>query len=138
MALSPFPTSALEPGGVLPEDSKWIGVDFDATLATYDIWRGDGHCGEPIAPMVNRVKQWLAEGEDVRIFTARVGPGVMNERVARRAITDWCVKHIGRGLPITATKDYGMVELWDDRAREVIPNTGVLAVDAEAASYRCI
>jgi hypothetical protein len=40
------------------------------------------------------------------------------------AIGDWCEEHIGVRLPITCTKDYGMVELWDDRAVQVIPNTG--------------
>lgn len=32
--------------------------------------------------------------------------------------------HIGRVLPITNIKDYQMIELWDDRAVQVIPNTG--------------
>ena len=50
----------------------WIGVDLDGTLAEYLGWQGMGHIGEPIAPMVERVKAWLAEGKDVRIFTARV------------------------------------------------------------------
>ena len=38
----------------------WVGVDLDGTLATYDEWRGIEHVGEPIAPMVERVKRWLA------------------------------------------------------------------------------
>ena len=49
----------------------WIGVDLDGTLAHYDEFRGDDYVGEPIEPMVERVKQWLDEGKDVRIFTAR-------------------------------------------------------------------
>lgn len=37
----------------------WIGVDLDGTLAEYLGWQGMGHIGEPIAPMVERVKAWL-------------------------------------------------------------------------------
>ena len=50
----------------------WIGVDLDGTLAYYDQWRGALHIGEPIPVMLERVKRWLDEGKDVRIFTARV------------------------------------------------------------------
>ena len=39
----------------------WIGVDLDGTLAEYLGWQGMGHIGEPIAPMVERVKAWLAQ-----------------------------------------------------------------------------
>lgn len=31
---------------------------------------------------------------------------------------------IGRELPVTATKDFAMIELWDDRAVQVRMNTG--------------
>jgi hypothetical protein len=117
--------------------SGWIGVDFDGTLATYDGWRGPEHLGEPIAPMVQRVRTWLAEGQDVRIVTARmaVRPGEPDvngnaypaESIARqRALIEaWCQQHLGRVLPITASKDFQLIELWDDRCVQVIPNTGI-------------
>ena len=54
--------------------SGWIGVDLDGTLAKYGSWNG-GQIGDPIPLMVERVKQWIAEGVEVRIFTARVGSG---------------------------------------------------------------
>jgi hypothetical protein len=100
----------------------WIAVDLDGTLAHYDRWRGVDHIGEPIGPMVDRVKAWLATGQEVRIFTARVGG--TEDAVCRVAIVDWCVKHIGVELPITATKDLKMYELWDDRSICVERNTG--------------
>jgi hypothetical protein len=122
----------------------WIGVDLDKTLAQYN--GGDytkfGHLyiGAPIAPMVERVKQWLAEGKDVRILTARVSnpyPGhdglwsnsdytnrKRDVEETRVAIRSWCASHLGKELPITCVKDFDMVELWDDRARRVEPNTG--------------
>ena len=52
----------------------WIGVDLDGTLAEYNGWQGPANIGAPIPAMVERVKAWLEEGRDVRIFTARVGP----------------------------------------------------------------
>ena len=104
----------------------WIGVDLYGTLAVYEGWRGAGHIGEPVVPMVTRVLRWLTAGEDVRIFTARVGPQKdVNDAIrAREGIDAWCLKHLGQTLPITATKDYAMRELWDDRCVQVEPNTG--------------
>lgn len=103
--------------------SGWIGVDLDGTLAKYEGWNG-GLIGEPIPLMVDRVKAWLANGKEVRIFTARVG-GLRLDTEQIAAIEGWCRQHIGCTLPITATKDYGMIELWDDRCVQVIPNTGI-------------
>jgi len=130
----------------------WIAVDFDGTLAIYDKWVSAEHCGEPIAPMVERVKRWLAKGHEVRVFTARCWPLVkpitpdfdlsglvaiarsnaplsVAEEFARAAtaitsIRAWCKEHIGQELTVTCVKDYGMHELWDDRAVAVEANTG--------------
>lgn len=44
--------------------------------------------------------------------------------LVRAHIERWCLEHIGIVLPVTNVKDYGMIELWDDRAVQVIPNTG--------------
>lgn len=121
-------------------NTGWIAVDCDGTLATYDKWVGPGHIGEPIKPMVDRVKKWLADGREVRIFTARVFPlgevkpndPLMQYHDARRqeanqavqAIRDWCARHIGRVLTITCVKDPQMDVMYDDRARQVVQNTG--------------
>jgi hypothetical protein len=91
----------------------WIGVDFDGTLVE------DG-TGRPIMKMVERVRQWLAEGKNVRIFTARVAFPQMDLSEVRQ----FCEYHFGQVLPITNQKDYDMIELWDDRAVQVIKNTG--------------
>ena len=124
--------------------SGWIGVDLDGTLAYYDQWRGALHIGEPIPAMLERVRRWLDEGKDVRIFTARVNrEGIASAMAspegaaaAAREVTaveecirQWCEKHVGRALPITCCKDYGMIELWDDRCIQVIPNTGRTIAD---------
>jgi len=114
--------------------SGWVGVDLDGTLAKYGIWNGG--IGDPIPLMVERVKKWLAEGVEVRIFTARVGSGGGYSAESGRSDDDgfaaeqralieaWCEKHIGCKLPVTATKDFRMIELWDDRAVQVVVNTG--------------
>lgn len=102
----------------------WIGVDLDGTIARYDGWVGPQHIGAPIPRMVNRVKAWLAQGQEVRIFTARVACDKEELGPVIEAIEAWCVEHIGRTLPITNVKDFRMVELWDDRAVQVVPNTG--------------
>lgn len=107
----------------------WIGVDLDGTLAEYDRWRGVDHIGEPVPLMLDRVKGWVAAGREVRIFTARVGGPPEEALEALPVIRDWLVKHLGHALQVTCTKDYGMVELWDDRAVQVIPNTGRTIAD---------
>jgi hypothetical protein len=100
----------------------WIGVDLDGTLAKYDGWKGVQHIGEPIPAMVARVKAWRAAGREVRIFTARVFGRGADEATA--PIVAWCIQHLGEALPVTNVKDFGMIELWDDRAVQIIPNTG--------------
>ncbi len=102
----------------------WIGVDLDATLATYDKWIGIEHIGDPVPAMLKRVKRWLAEGRDVRILTARVSHGYADRDTAARYIQDWTERHLGVRLPVTCEKDMAMLELWDDRAVTVEANTG--------------
>lgn len=99
----------------------WIGVDLDGTLAMYDGWVGPAHIGAPVPVMVERVKRWLSEGREVKIFTARVTHA---DESVYRAVRNWCQEHIGQVLPVTNVKDFAMIELWDDRAVQVEPNTG--------------
>jgi len=113
----------------------WIGVDLDGTLAEYHGWGGPENIGKPIVRMVTRVKNWLEDGKDVRIFTARIWngePGHSPDEEKWRDVEEvksyiraWCKEHIGQELPITNVKDYGMIELWDDRAVQVDMNTGI-------------
>lgn len=119
----------------------WIGIDLDGTLARYEYYPETftpEMIGEPIPAMLERAKKMLDDGIDVRIITARVGPHdeaypdgrrIDTEWVARSraAIEAWCIKHFGRVLPITATKDYAMVAFYDDRAIQIVHNAGVRA-----------
>jgi hypothetical protein len=111
------------------DKNGYIASDLDGTLAIH-YWPEQGYynplkIGDPIPLMVNRVKQWLAEGIDVRIFTARItGHTPEFTQLIVKAIEDWCLVHLGKILPITATKDQYMVLLYDDRARQVEHNIG--------------
>jgi len=119
----------------------WIGCDLDGTLAFYDTW-SDGEIGAPIPAMVDRVKAWLSIGQEVRIMTARVGicegenadgqaATALFASQQERLIKAWCLRHLGKILPVTASKDFEMIELYDDRCRQVIKNTG------EVVGVRC-
>ena len=102
----------------------WIGVDFDGTLATYDVGTAPT-LGEPIPQMVGRIQKWLSKGIAVRIVTARAShPEFDTEQ--RTKMEEWCIRHIGVVLPIGCSKTYEMIELWDDRAVQVETNTGVV------------
>ncbi len=111
----------------------WIGVDLDGTLAIDVVGPYiPGQIGEPIPAMVERVKGWIAQGIEVKIFTARASghnrdgaaKTTLAMQMTRDVIGDWCEKHIGKRLDITAEKDYRMLESWDDRAIQVVKNTG--------------
>lgn len=110
----------------------WIGVDLDGTLAQYGGWVNELHIGDPVPAMASRVRNWIAQGREVRIFTARVcqpdvpliGGGRASVEAIRSAIQDWTEQHFGVRLPVTNVKDFGMVELWDDRAVRVRANAG--------------
>lgn len=130
----------------------WVGFDLDNTLAMYsgDI----NTIGAPIEPMCDRVRNLIREGVTVKIVTARVsglfirpesvGPSYPGSHVViaslrrdsawaeryefalaqERLVQDWCEHHLGKRLPVTALKDYAMIELWDDRAIAVESGTG--------------
>jgi hypothetical protein len=114
-------------------NNGWIAVDLDGTLAEYHGWVDGQGIGKPIPKMVDRVKIWLNEGKDVRIFTARAAVAVGSEHAYPaiiKEIEDWCRQHIGVVLPITCQKDFRMVELWDDRCKQIIPNSGTTIEEA--------
>ncbi len=105
----------------LPE---WIGVDLDNTLAEYTEWKGIEHIGKPLWTMVNRVKAELAKGTVVRILTARA-----NDPAAIPYIEKWLVEEAGLPkLEVTNVKGHRIKEIWDDRARQVVSNTGEFVV----------
>lgn len=105
----------------------WIGFDLDGTIAVH---HGSGKfdprvIGEPIPAMIALIKRYLAQGYEVRILTARMSddrPSVRYE--VAHAVRQWTLQHVGVALEATCVKDYDMICLYDDRARQVECNTG--------------
>lgn len=104
--------------------SEWIGFDLDGTLAVYDGWKGPEHIGEPIKPMVELAKSFIANGTEIKIFTARVSSNNPERMKSISAIMEWSKKVFGRVIDMTSEKDYGMIDLYDDRCHRVECNTG--------------
>ncbi|HQN99307.1 MAG TPA: hypothetical protein PKU86_07625 [Bacteroidales bacterium] len=71
--------------------------------------------------MVKRVNNWIAEGKNIKIFTARV----THENEAIRYIHEWLVVQGLPALEVTNVKDFDMIELCDDRCVGVITNMGI-------------
>lgn len=99
----------------------WYGVDFDGTLAKKT---DDLSLGEPVDNMIRKVKEWLSQGKEVRIVTARVSSIADDAESQRDMIEIWCKNFVGQVLPVTAEKDMFMIELWDDRVVQVVPDAG--------------
>ena len=108
----------------------WIGFDLDGTLADY----GHGEfnpstIGEPVKPILDKLKEYLRAGKKVKIFTARVAHddterSIRDAYLSKIAIKKWMKKHIGEELEITSCKDYYLTHFYDDRAVQVERNTG--------------
>lgn len=109
----------------MEKNNQWIGVDFDGTLAEEPEVHGPP--GKPIGPMVDRVKKWLKDGQQVKIVTGRYADPVTREQQVKD-INTWCEINLGQKLPITNEKDQYMRELWDDRVIPVEHNTGRLLI----------
>ena len=102
------------------ESRQWIGVDLDGTLAEAVPWQGFEHIGKPVPNMMKRLKIWIEMGYRVKIVTARA----QDREQAIPPIRKWLQKQGLPDLEITNAKDMDMIELWDDRCVQVIPNTG--------------
>lgn len=74
--------------------------------------------------MMDRVKKWLSEGKKVKIFTARA-----DNQEQIDIIKKWLKEQGLEELDVTNIKESGFEEFWDDKAIQVIKNTGVLACD---------
>jgi hypothetical protein len=103
-----------------PDARPWIGVDLDGTLAEATAWKGMAHIGPPVPLMMRRVRLWIEKGARVKVVTARAG-----DPEGLRATQEWLKANGLPDLEVTDRKDFGMVELWDDRAIQVVQNSGV-------------
>lgn len=92
--------------------------DLDGTLAHYHGTLNT--IGDPIPEMYMRVKKWLEQGYNVKVFTARAS---VPELIP--PIREWLDKHDLMEVGITNSKDFDVIEIWDDRAIEVVHNLGI-------------
>ena len=110
-----------------------IAVDFDGTLVKWpmempsafdpDLKFDPSAVGETVEIMANRVKEWLKQGHEVVIFTARVYDPKQAE-IAREAINKWCLDNIGEVLEVTCIKSHDIDVFYDDKAVTVEKDTG--------------
>ena len=109
-------------------NGKWYGFDVDGTIADNSAHTfGMGKIGKPIKPMCDLMKKLHAEGRRVKIFTARlsdVGSDRSSQQAVKEHIWKWCDENLGFRPEITDRKDYKMECLYDDRAKQVVRNTG--------------
>jgi hypothetical protein len=127
------------------KESNVIAVDLDATLADDSVISMEDYkpylIGDPVPLMVDRVKEWLRQGKEVVILTARVHPthGLAENALTEKAIKEWCVKHIGKELLVTCEKSPMFCEIWDDKAVRIVKNRGIISsqVDVEDPLDSC-
>ena len=107
---------------------KWYGFDIDGTIADNSAHTfGMGKIGKPVKPMCDLMKKLHAQGRCVKIFTARlsdVGSDPSSQQAVKEHIWKWCDENLGFRPEITDRKDYMMECLYDDRAKQVVRNTG--------------
>ncbi len=104
----------------------WIGVDLDGTLAYYQSGDGVDSIGAPIPKMKDRVVKWVLAGERVKIMTARACQQPYKDELVAQ-IKEWLKLHFPvycHDIEVTNEKDFLMKVLYDDRAVQVLANTG--------------
>lgn len=143
----------------------WMGVDLDGTAFTYNDWVAWNVFGDPIGPMIERIQAWLVAAIPVRIVTARVGlpimivkDGILTGPFVNEACTGECrvtgmpfsdkmmieaihyhlIKYDLPRLPVQCFKDLQMIEQWDDRAVQVIANTGRTLAEEHVAELAAL
>ena len=100
-------------------NSKWVGFDLDGTLAEYDKWRGIETIGKPIKPMLDLAKELNANGQKIKILTARA-----SDKNAIPYIKAWLENNGLYDIEVTNEKDSYLIKFYDDKAIQVKYNTG--------------
>ena len=110
-----------------------LAVDLDGTLAEYHGWQGINHIGKVIPKMRDRVLAWQAKGITIVVFTARVSGDDAEEVImATKFISNWIIANGMAAMEITCIKKKQFKQIWDDRAIQIIPNTGISITGADS------
>ena len=115
----PKPNPAVFSEGCYEFAESWIGVDLDGVLAVISGAYDPKVIGEPVKPMLDKVKRWIKDGKKVKILTARA-----TDKKAIPAIRKWLTANGLPNLEITNKKDHDMTALYDDKAIQVKKNKG--------------
>ena len=95
--------------------------------------RPNPHCsGEISSPLPDYANKVVMRNPTSRGEAPRNVLGAfysMADWTAANFITDWCLKNLGFLPEITHEKDHLMLELYDDRVKQVVPNEGLLVED---------
>ena len=79
--------------------------------------------------MKKRILNYIAEGMDVKIFTARVGQPCQKTNRSIEQITtliqDWLEENGMPRLDVTCKKTRECIRIYDDKAVQVIPNMDI-------------
>lgn len=112
---------------------KYVAFDLDGTLAQSGM--GGGQIGPPIpGDALNTFQQLIRAGVPVKIITARVSPRTSSDPQGEtQRIQQWLYENFGQVIPVQADKDHNMIQLFDDKAKEVEPGTG--AIDEEDEEF---
>ena len=111
---------------------RHILVDLDGTLVTH--FEGPykpGKFGDPVWPMINAAKRAITCGHTVKIFTARMDNDEATQALESSAIQDLChawglVDAEGNAPVVTNRKDRFTWRIWDDLARTIVQDKGVV------------
>lgn len=107
----------------------WYGFDFDGTLVKQKKFPD---YGKPIEKMVARVKRYLAQGKNVKIFTARAATPEQ-----KKVVSDWTLQHIGQRLEVTNEKDHLCIRIIDNIARRAMADGSIKAAKSKTVCPHC-
>lgn len=105
-------------------------LDLDKSLAYHESEYGISKIGEPVWPMVEKVKEWLNKGYKITIFTARMSEVAHTpEQIAEQKIMikEFLERAGLPDLPKTAVKSPEFSHIIDDRAYHVERNAGIIS-----------
>ena len=93
----------------------------------YPLYAGDG-----VGDVPEYAARWMLEmrkAGHVNDQAEACGFYSKKEWTARDFIADWCLENLGFLPEIVYQKDHLMIDLYDDRVKQVVPNEGVLVED---------
>ena len=89
----------------------WIGVDLDGTLSKYEGNLAPTEIGKPIQVTVDRVRGWIKNKQEVKIFTARIAETRVTPTTIERQLRH--AADYGEVLSVDAATM--LIEMWNSQ-----------------------